>query len=96
MNNFAGKITKFPKSCIGSKIVMQLNTVYSNNNNNVYIRIHIYIIKESLYGMVFFEGYAGRVGRKTGDGSLAEDKGERQRQRFPSPSLFYCASPPGD
>lgn len=37
--------------------------------------------------MVFFEGYAERVGRKTGGGSLAEEKGERGRD-FPLRPCF--------
>lgn len=37
--------------------------------------------------MVFFEGYAKRVGRKTGGGSLAEERRERGRD-FPLRSCF--------
>lgn len=37
--------------------------------------------------MVFFEGYAKRVGRKTGGGSLAEERKERGRD-FPLRSCF--------
>lgn len=37
--------------------------------------------------MVFFEGYAKRVGRKTGGGSLAEERRERDRD-FPLRCCF--------